>query len=76
MSSVMLACFLACSALIVIVAQASAVGSWSVGQGDKDVAAPLVPSIFTGSDIRARFDSYPVGDSPCDDDDANPLRWV
>ena len=41
--------------------QASAVGSWPVSSGSTSALdAPAVPSMFTGSDIRARFDSYPV----------------
>jgi hypothetical protein len=41
--------------------QASAVGSWPVSAGATSALdAPAVPSMFTGSDIRARFDSYPV----------------
>ena len=42
-------------------ALASAVGSWPVGTGALTALdAPAIPSMFTGSDIRARFDSYPL----------------
>jgi len=40
---------------------AAGVGAWSVGSGATGALdAPAVPSVFTGSDVRARFDSYPV----------------
>jgi hypothetical protein len=40
---------------------AAGVGAWSVGSGAVGALdAPAVPSVFTGSDVRARFDSYPV----------------
>lgn len=40
--------------------QASSVGSWAVPSSGHGVDAALTPTIFTGSDIRARFDAYPV----------------
>lgn len=44
----------------VMVPQASSVGSWAVPSSGHGVDAALTPTIFTGSDIRARFDAYPV----------------
>ncbi len=42
-------------------ALSTAVGSWGVNTGSVGALdAPQVPSMFTGSDIRARFDSYPL----------------
>jgi len=40
---------------------AANVGGWSVANGLVGALdGPAVPSVFTGSDVRARFDSYPV----------------
>ncbi|KAM3572705.1 hypothetical protein VYU27_005285 [Nannochloropsis oceanica] len=40
---------------------AANVGGWSVANGLVGALdGPAVPSVFTGSDVRARFDSYPL----------------
>lgn len=40
---------------------AAAVEGWAVGAGPTSALdEPATPSVFTGSDVRARFDSYPV----------------
>ncbi|TFJ85105.1 hypothetical protein NSK_003528 [Nannochloropsis salina CCMP1776] len=40
---------------------AAAVEGWAVGAGPTSALdEPATPSVFTGSDVRARFDSYPL----------------